>query len=229
MGVKVKIGSMADMLALGAERRKRWRLRHEEFLHVVLRARAAKRAELGEEPVPIEPLPPEVTQAGLVLCEKCGRRFSEGVFEKHKDACKEVRNLQATEPTEEQKDAKARFLKRMAYSSPLCGRPTQQENTEEKEVPTMEAGSELNPSLSCAAEMQKMQSLLKDLIPSLSNVPERLQQPDAFNQLLQQLLSSGLPPSRDDALLQISNCNKTVMPNCELAYPPESDSGSGEQ
>uniref|UniRef100_A0A0X3PXQ6 Zinc finger C2HC domain-containing protein T03G11.3 n=1 Tax=Schistocephalus solidus TaxID=70667 RepID=A0A0X3PXQ6_SCHSO len=229
MGVKLKIGSMADMLALGAERRKRWRLRHEEFLHIVLSARAAKRAELGEEPLVIEPLSAEVTQAGLVLCEKCGRRFSEGVFEKHKDLCKEVRDLQATDLTEEQKDAKARFLKRMKYSRHVCGRVNQQESTGEKENSTSEPRTELYPPLSCAAEMQKMQSLLKDIIPNLSNATEKLQQSDVLNQFLQQLLPAGFPPSRDDALLQISNCNKTVMPNCKLVNPPESDSRSVSQ
>ncbi|KAL7064993.1 hypothetical protein AAHC03_04926 [Spirometra sp. Aus1] len=220
---------MADMLALGAERRKRWRLRHEEFLHIVLSARAAKRAEQGEEPVFIEPLPAEVTQAGLVLCRKCGRRFSEGVFEKHKDLCKELRDAQATDLTEEQKDAKARFLQRMKYSHRVYGRATQQDSTHGKEASTSESRTENHPTLSCAAEMQKIQFLLNDIIPTLSNVPDRLQSSSAVDVFLKQLLPAGIPPSRDESLLQVSNCNKTIMPNCELAYPPESDSRSVSQ
>ncbi|BHF64478.1 hypothetical protein SprV_0200748300 [Sparganum proliferum] len=217
------------MLALGAERRKRWRLRHEEFLHIVLSARAAKRAEQGGEPVFIEPLPAEVTQAGLVLCEKCGRRFSEGVFKKHKDLCKELRDAQATDLTEEQKDAKARFLQRMKYSHRVCGRATQQDSTDGKEASTPESRTENHPTLSCAAEMQKIQFLLNDIIPTLSNVPDKLQSSSAVNVFLQQLLPAGLPPSLDESLLQVSNCNKTIMPNCELPYPPESDSRSVSQ
>ncbi|CDS42722.1 protein FAM164A [Echinococcus multilocularis] len=87
-GYDIKVKTFADMLALGAERRMRWRMRHEEFIHTIKTAKANTQREHVGFPFVVEPLSPEVAQAGLTQCECCGRRFNDAAFVKHKDQCK---------------------------------------------------------------------------------------------------------------------------------------------
>ncbi|VDK40159.1 unnamed protein product [Taenia asiatica] len=87
-GYDINVKTFADMLALGAERRMRWRMRHEEFIHTIKTAKANMQRERDGIPEVVEPLLSEVTQAGLTQCECCGRRFNDAAFMKHKDQCK---------------------------------------------------------------------------------------------------------------------------------------------
>uniref|UniRef100_A0A5K3FCZ6 C2H2-type domain-containing protein n=1 Tax=Mesocestoides corti TaxID=53468 RepID=A0A5K3FCZ6_MESCO len=64
-GYYVKVKTFADMLALGAERRMRWRMRHEEFLHSVRTAKVNYLKERGEIVPDVKPLSPTITQAGM--------------------------------------------------------------------------------------------------------------------------------------------------------------------
>ena len=64
-GYNIKVKTFADMLALGAERRKRWRKRHEEFIHTIKAAKANMLKERGEIADVVEPLRSEAAQAGI--------------------------------------------------------------------------------------------------------------------------------------------------------------------
>ncbi|VDM17024.1 unnamed protein product [Hydatigera taeniaeformis] len=120
-GYDINVKTFADMLALGAERRMRWRLRHEEFIHTIKTAKANSMRERDGSPEAVEPLLSEITQAGngpspsagLTQCKFCGRRFNDAAFMKHKDQCKAKQTSVQSDQTEEQKEAKLRFLKRM--------------------------------------------------------------------------------------------------------------------
>ena len=63
-GYNIQVKTFSDMLALGAERRKRWRMRHEEFIHTIKTAKSNMRKEQGEVADVVEPLQIEVAQAG---------------------------------------------------------------------------------------------------------------------------------------------------------------------
>lgn len=66
-GYNVNIKTFAEMLALGAERRMRWRLRHQEFVHTVKSAKANSIRENGGTPEEVAPLSAEITQAGTLF------------------------------------------------------------------------------------------------------------------------------------------------------------------
>ena len=56
---------------------------------------------------------PSLSSLGLTQCEHCGRRFNDAAYMKHKDQCKVKQTISPPEQTEEQKEAKLRFLMRM--------------------------------------------------------------------------------------------------------------------
>nr|CUU98737.1 hypothetical transcript [Hymenolepis microstoma] len=119
-GYEVQVKTFADMLSLGAERRKRWRLRHKEFIHSIKAAKAA--IGRGDKSDTFLELDPEVTYAGLTQCEYCKRRFNDGAYLKHVEQCRVKQTDLKVQLTEEQKEAKERFTKRMKYNTKLVGK-----------------------------------------------------------------------------------------------------------
>lgn len=51
--------------------------------------------------------------SGLTQCEYCKRRFNDAAYFKHVVQCKEKQTDAKMQPTEEQKEAKERFMRRM--------------------------------------------------------------------------------------------------------------------
>lgn len=70
-GYKVQIKTFSDMLALGAERRKRWRMRHEEFIRTVNLAKANILKDTSKKIDFIDRLDPELAQTGMKFYSGC--------------------------------------------------------------------------------------------------------------------------------------------------------------
>ncbi|VDN98053.1 unnamed protein product [Rodentolepis nana] len=119
-GYEVHVKTFADMLSLGAERRKRWRLRHKEFIHTIKSAKAG--IDKGDKSETFDEMDQNITYAGLTQCEYCKRRFNDGAYFKHVEQCKLKQTDSKVLLTEEQKEAKERFAKRMKYNTKLVGK-----------------------------------------------------------------------------------------------------------
>lgn len=127
-GYEVQIKSFADMLSLGAERRKRWRQRHLEFIQSINAARGNNRVEYDDESNFVYKQDQEATHAGkhqgfivenlsdhsgLLQCEHCQRRFNEAAYSKHIEQCKTKPVAFKSQQSEEQREARERFMRRM--------------------------------------------------------------------------------------------------------------------
>ncbi|VDD75533.1 unnamed protein product [Mesocestoides corti] len=236
-GYYVKVKTFADMLALGAERRMRWRMRHEEFLHSVRTAKVNYLKERGEIVPDVKPLSPTITQAGmlrrndlllpgvhfrLIQCEFCERKFNEAALLKHRDQCREKQAAAQSEKTEEQKEAKLRFLKRMRYNHKFKLQPASATSAEEADnkspqedvnqdsatptpTPTPTPTDAGTPTADHDEDI--LQKLATDLClgaNSCTGLPPDLLESSALNKFIQQNLHSLLAL----APIQVSNCNR---------------------
>ncbi|EUB59403.1 hypothetical protein EGR_05757 [Echinococcus granulosus] len=200
-GYDIKVKTFADMLALGAERRMRWRMRHEEFIHTIKTAKANTQREHDGFPGFVEPLSPEVAQAGLTQCECCGRRFNDAAFMKHKDQCKAKQTSVQSDQTEEQKEAKLRFLKRMKYNLKLTGKMKTEGKLEEEkgvgEPPKTDSEEMVSFAANEAPISPRESELLNKLATKLCHnvdfsktLSSDLLQANVFNKLVQRNLSA---------------------------------------
>ncbi|KAM3171203.1 hypothetical protein ACTXT7_017085 [Hymenolepis weldensis] len=110
------------MLSLGAERRRRWRLRHHEFIRTIKAAKTNCHIDGDDKSDLFYELNSKIFHAGLTQCEYCKRRFNDAAYFKHVVQCKEKQTDAKMQPTEDQKEAKERFMKRMKYNTKLVGK-----------------------------------------------------------------------------------------------------------
>ncbi|VDL19691.1 unnamed protein product [Hymenolepis diminuta] len=121
-GYEVQVKTFADMLSLGAERRRRWRLRHHEFIRTIKAAKTNCFIDGSDKSDLFYELNSKIVHAGLTQCEYCKRRFNDAAYFKHVVQCKEKQTDAKMQPTEEQKEAKERFMRRMKYNTKLVGK-----------------------------------------------------------------------------------------------------------
>ncbi|KAL5967790.1 Zinc finger C2HC domain-containing protein 1B [Taenia solium] len=225
-GYDINVKTFADMLALGAERRMRWRMRHEEFIHTIKTAKANMQRERDGIPEVVEPLLSEVTQAGLTQCECCGRRFNDAAFMKHKDQCKSKQTSVQSDQTEEQKEAKLRFLKRMKYNLKLASKTKIEGKSEEEKgagEPLNSGSGEVvsstaNGALIASQECKILNNLAAEICHGLDfskTLSSDLLQANIFNRLVQHNLSALFA----NAPLQISNCNHVNGTDSSTSLP----------
>ncbi|KAL5110420.1 Dynein light chain roadblock-type 2 [Taenia crassiceps] len=225
-GYDVNVKTFADMLALGAERRMRWRMRHEEFIHTIKTAKANLQRARDGIPEVVEPLISEVAQAGLTQCECCGRRFNDAAFMKHKDQCKAKQTGLQSDQTEEQKEAKLRFLKRMKYNLKLTGKMKVEDNPEgEKgtdESLKADSGEVVHSSANEALVSSQESEILNKLAAKICHgldfskaLSSDLLQSNVFNSLVRHNLSALIA----NAALQISNCNHVSGTDSSTSLP----------